>query len=135
MKARLLSGRAFASDRNLNTTMKSEILKRWESAPNYTGEDFSDYYVVASLTRDSNVYEVANFIGIASYLIDKEPQSDSGWIIARFDHWKHGYLYCILVHEKSLLVALCEALVIAMREYPFDEDILTECEELLRTLD
>lgn len=114
--------------------MESEILKRWSNAPNYTGEDFSDCYVVSSFTRDSNVYEVANFIAIASYLMDVEPESDSGWKIVRFEHWKHGYLYCILVHKNSPLVALCEALAIAMREYPFDEDVLTECEDLIQQI-
>jgi len=115
--------------------MESEILKRWSSAPNYTGEDFSDCYVVSSFTRDSNVYEVANFIAIASYLMDVEPESEKGWQIVRFGHWKHGYLFSILVHKNSPLVALCEALVQTLHENPvFDEDVLTECEDLIQQI-
>jgi len=112
--------------------MRETILKRWENAPNYMGEDFSDYFMVTSFTRDSNVYEVANFIGIANYLMDIEPESEQGWKIARFGHWMHGYLYFILVHKDSPLVALCEAIARSLREYPvFDEGVLAECEAMI----
>ena len=112
--------------------MKSEILKRWESAPNYTGEDFSEYFIVTTFNRDSNVYEVANFIAIASHLMDIEPESDSGWKIARFGHWACGYFYCIFVHKDSHLVKECEEIALSLREYPiFDEDVLAECESLI----
>ena len=112
--------------------MESEILKRWKNAENYLGEDFSDYFIVTSFTRDSNVYEVANFIGIANHLMDIEPESDSGWKIARFGHWSCGYLYCIFVHKDSPLVPLCETIARSLREYPiFDEDILAECESMI----
>ena len=112
--------------------MRETILKRWKNAENYLGEDFSDYFIVTSFTRDSNVYEVANFIGIANYLMDIEPESEQGWKIARFGHWACGYVYCILVHKDSPLVALCEAIARSLREYPvFDEDILAECEAMI----
>ena len=112
--------------------MRETILKRWENAPNYMGEDFSDYYVVTSFSRDSNVYEVANFIGIANYLMDIEPESEQGWKIARFGHWMHGYLYFILVHKDSPLVPLCETIARSLREYPiFDEGVLAECEAMI----
>jgi len=115
--------------------MESEILERWQNAPNYTGEDFSNYYVVTSFNRDSNVYEVANYLAIASYLMDVEPESEKGWQIVRFGHWKHGYLYCILVHENSPLLSLCEAIVQTLHENPvFDEDVLTECEDLIQQI-
>jgi len=112
--------------------MESEILKRWKNAENYLGEDFSDYFIVTSFSRDSNVYEVANFIGIANYLMDIEPESEQGWKIARFGHWSCGYLYCIFVHRDSPLVPLCETIARSLREYPiFDEDILAECESMI----
>jgi hypothetical protein len=112
--------------------MRKTILKRWENAPNYLGEDFSDYYVVTIFTRNSNVIEVANFIAIADRLMDIEDESESGWKIARFGHWLHGYLYCILVHKDSPLVPLCEEIVRSLREYPvFDEGVLAECESLI----
>ena len=112
--------------------MKSEILKRWESAPNYTGEDFGEYFIVTSFTRDSNVIEVANFIAIASHLMDIEPESEQGWKIARFGHWACGYLYSILVHKDSPLVAECEEIARSLREYPvLDDGILDECESLI----
>jgi len=113
--------------------MKESILKRWSSAENYMGEDFSDYYVVSSFTRDSNVIEVANFIAIADFLMDIEDESEQGWKIARFGHWACGYLYCIFVHKDSPLVSLCEEIALSLREYPiFDEDVLAECEEIIR---
>ncbi len=112
---------------------ESKILKRWSATSNYLGEDLSDYYVVTTFTRDSDVLSVANFIAIASYLMEIEPESERGWRIARFGHWACGYLYCVLVHKDSNLVKECEALAIAMREYPvLDEEILTECEDLIR---
>jgi len=112
--------------------MESEILKRWKNAENYLGEDFSDYFIVTSFSRDSNVYEVANFIAIADRLMDIEPESEQGWKIARFGHWACGYLYCIFVHTDSPLVALCEAIARSLREYPvFDEGILAECEAMI----
>ena len=113
--------------------MKESILKRWSSAENYMGEDFSDYYVVSSFTRDSNVIEVANFIAIADFLMDIEDESEQGWKIARFGHWACGYLYCIFVHKDSPLVSLCEEIALSLREYPiFDDDVLAECEEIIR---
>jgi len=112
--------------------MKSEILKRWQNAPNYTGEDFSEYFIVATFTRDSNVYEVANYLAIARHLSAIEPESDSGWCIVRFGHWACGYLYSILVHENSPLVSVCEDIARALREYPiYDENVLSECESLI----
>ena len=115
--------------------MKSEILERWSKAPNYTGVDYSDYFIVASFTRDSDVYEIANFIGIADYLMDIEPESEKGWQIVRFGHWKHGYLYCILVHENSPLLSLCESIVQTLHDNPvFDEDVLNECEDLIQQI-
>jgi len=110
----------------------SEILKRWQPTENYLGEDFSDYYVVTYFTRDSHVIEVANFVGIASHLMDIEPESEKGWRIARFGHWACGYVYCIFVHKDSHLVKECEEIVLSLREYPiFDEDVLAECESLI----
>jgi len=112
--------------------MESEILERWQNAPNYTGEDFSDYYVVTSFTRDSNVYEVANYIAIARRLSAIEPESDSGWIIVRFGHWACGYFLQHSVYKDSPLVALCEEIVKALREYSiYDEDVLAECESMI----
>ena len=112
--------------------MKESILKRWSSAENYMGEDFSDYFIVTSFTRDSNVIEVANFIAIASYLMDIENESERGWKIARFGHWACGYLYCMLVHKDSPLLSLCEEIALSLREYPiFDDDVLSECESLI----
>ena len=112
--------------------MKESILKRWSSAENYMGEDFSDYYVVSSFTRDSNVIEVANFIAIADFLMDIEDESERGWKIVRFGHWACGYLYSILVHKDSPLVAECEEIARSLREYPiFDDDVLAECEALI----
>ena len=112
--------------------MQSEILKRWSNAENYLGEDFSDYYVVTSFSRDSDVVSVANFIAIARHLSAIESESDSGWKIVRFSHWMCGYFYSILVHENSHLVKECEAIVIAMKEYPiYNENVLNECESLI----
>ena len=112
--------------------MKESILKRWSSAENYLGEDFSEYFIVTSFNRDSNVYEVSNFLAIARHLSAIESESDSGWKIVRFSHWMCGYFYSILVHENSPLVPECEAIVIAMREYPiYNEDVLSECESVI----
>ena len=113
--------------------MRETILKRWENAPNYMGEDFSDYFIVTSFSRDSDVVSVANFIGIARRLSSIEPESERGWRIVKFGHWACGYVYSILVHKDSPLVALCEEIALSLREYPvFDENILLECEELIR---
>jgi hypothetical protein len=114
------------------TDMQDTILKRWQNAENYMGEDFSDYFIVTSFSRDSDVVSVANFIGIADHLMDIEPESERGWKIVRFGHWACGYLYCVLVHENSPLVKECEAMVKAVREYGiYDEDILIECESMI----
>ena len=111
---------------------ESKILKRWTNAENYMGEYFSDYFIVTSFNRDSNVYEIANFIGIASHLMDIEPESEQGWKIARFGHWACGYFYSILVHENSPLVEECEEIARSLREYPvLDDGILDECESLI----
>lgn len=111
---------------------ESKILKRWSSAENYMGEDFGDYFIVTSFSRDSDVVCVANFIAIARRLSSIEPESERGWRIVKFGHWACGYFYSIIVHENSPLVPECEAIVIAMREYPiYNEDVLSECESLI----
>ena len=117
----------------MQTMSASKILKRWSATSNYLGEDFSNYYVLTSFTRDSNVYEVANFIAIARRLSAIEPESDNGWIIARFSHWACGYFYSIFVHENSPLVAEAESIAKSMLDYPIiDEDVLSECESLIK---
>ena len=114
------------------TIQESKILPRWKSASNYMGEDLSDYYVLTSFSRDSNVYPVANFIGIARRLTSLEPESDNGWRIVQFGHWGCGYIYSILIHVFSPLVAEAETIAKVLRDYSiYDDGVLCECEALI----
>jgi len=73
-------------------------LEKWTRAPNYLGEDFSNYYLVCGQHRDSDYIQQSNFI-IATKRLGGE--CDPEVIIARSGHWAVGWVENLMVHESA----------------------------------
>lgn len=92
-------------------------LKRWTRPSNYAGEQWSEYYVFLTKTRDSNTLDESNFaVGLAALGGESETV-----IVAREGHWAVGWIEVIYIHEsntqaleqaESLLEALADYLVL-----------------------
>ena len=100
-------------------------LEKWEPAPNYAGKDYSDYYVVYSVNRDSNLLVQSNFDFLKEQLKDMD-----GVEIATFRHWGVGWIETILIHEDSADALMkADHLMKEYAQYPvFDEEDLWERE-------
>lgn len=79
------------TDLNLN-------LDKWEYASNYAGTDYSEYYVIATRTRDSYILQESNFVVAFDLLGGIE--LDNRIEISRSGHWACGWVEQLLVHSK-----------------------------------
>jgi len=107
-------------------SLKKEALELWKSAPNYGGEDYSDYYVVAVRTRDSNAVEESNF----ESALKKLGGEKDGVMVARANHWAVGWVEYLLVHKGAAeKVAIAQDIEAKLAEYPIlDEDDMSQRE-------
>ncbi len=105
-----------------------EELTQWQSAENYMGEDYSDYYVAYTKHRDSNQIDLSNFDAVLNQLGgEKEPNV----IVVEYGHWAVGHVTQILVHKDAAeAVAELENITAALDEYPvLDETDYSEREQ------
>jgi len=73
-------------------------LEKWKGADNYSGDDYSDYYIVVGQNRDSNYEDQSNFI-VTMKRLGGENSSDV--IIVHARHWLVGWIELLLVHENA----------------------------------
>lgn len=91
-------------------------LKLWEGAENYSGEDYSDYYVGFAQSRDSDAMAQSNF---ATALEKLGGEHEPEVIVARFSHWGSGWIEAILVQKDAKdKVAILKGLIDQYNEYP-----------------
>jgi hypothetical protein len=83
----------------------------WETPPNYGGEDYFDYYIIAARHRDSGRAEEKKFARYCRFCGIKDPDDGHDYekpdkvIIARARHWAVGWVEVLLVHkDESLLL-------------------------------
>ena len=79
-------------------------MKRWEAAENHLGEEYPDYYVIVSRSRDASVAEESNW-----HTISEAFKRAKGVISIRASHWAVGYVEMLLIHENSAAEDLEEA--------------------------
>jgi len=95
--------------------MKKKSLELWEPASNYLGEDFRDYYIGPSISRDSGALEKSNF-EVALEMLGGE---GDGVSVERFSHWAVGWIEVILVHkDASDKIAILEDIERRLEDYP-----------------
>ena len=96
-----------------------ENIQKWERASNYMGEDYDDYYVVYTTSRDADLLGQSNW----NAMLEKLENMD-GVEVIRASHWAVGWVEFIIVHE-DFEDALMEAdnLIAQLNEYPvLDEE-------------
>lgn len=103
-------------------------LERWKRASNYMGEEFFDYYVVMSQTRDSETLERANFEATLKLLGGENPPEV---IVVRNSHWAVGWIEMILVHKNDVMhVEIAQEILDRYEQYPVvDEDLYSQMEQ------
>jgi hypothetical protein len=118
-------------------------LQRWQRSENYRGTDWSDWYMVASRTRDSGPLDVSNFetawnrlrhlVGGATVPDPDYPGHETSVLtIPLFRTWGPGWSKVLMLHKDAPIAALEEAEKMrnALTRYPvLDERDFTEREE------
>jgi hypothetical protein len=105
-----------------------KYLKPWTRAANYSGVDWSDYYMAIGRHRDSNILDNSNF---DSFLALLGGENGGNVVVANSSHWAVGWVECILVHKqapKRTLAVLTQTLE-SLDDYPIvDEDHYSNAE-------
>ena len=90
-------------------------LPKWQSAPNYLGKEYSDYYIVLNRTRDSNSLEESNFETALSMLGGESETV----IIIHSGHWAVGWIEFLAIHESDKeKLKLGETILQKLNDYP-----------------
>lgn len=71
-------------------------LTKWESASNYMGPDYSDYYVIFGHHRDSDMLQESNYDTILELLKPYDIE------VISFGSWLVGWTEDIMIHEDNL---------------------------------
>ena len=101
------------------------MMELWERADNYMGPDFSDYFLLYSTCRDSEVMNRANYEAIKSEFKAKDFKLKKGVIIEGASHWAVGWVEYILIHKgNKRLVELGHKIREALDDYPVYDDSL-----------
>ena len=97
-------------------------MDKWKSASNYMGEDYSQYYVLLTKSRDSDVLTKSNFDTALEQLGGEN--KDSGVEVIRSGHWAVGWIEMILIHETATdKIKVGEQIEASLKDYPIlDED-------------
>lgn len=102
------------------------VLKKWERAENYSGEDYSQFYTGPTRHRDSNELDNSNFEAALKELGGESPSV----VVAHSGHWAVGWVEQILVHPRAKKKCLILAdIKRRLEEYPvLNEDDYSERE-------
>jgi hypothetical protein len=94
-------------------------LERWERETNYFGNDYSNYCIIYSKNRDSNILELSNYSAIKEEL---ECQNVK-YIEERFNHWLCGYVDVLMIHEQYAEdIRSIEKYLSQLEDYPILDD-------------
>ena len=101
-------------------------MQKWKAAPNYAGEDYSEYFVICTQNRDSGTLDRSNFECITEALdpnMDTDNENEN-IIIAHASHWLCGWVEFLMIHESDEeAIAQAEDIEAQLREYPvYNED-------------
>ena len=107
--------------------MQNISFNKWEHANNYCGDEYPNYYIIYSKTRDSEALEKSNFDTIIK-LFD---ENKIHYINPSFNHWLCGWVEVIMIHEKYVndLNFAQEEIYNKLEDYPIlDEGLFSEYE-------
>lgn len=95
---------------------------KWQRASNYAGEDYSDYYIIISRTRDSEAIQRSNFDTTRQLFEENNIQYTN----PTFNHWAVGWIEAILIHQsnKDALQFAIEHIHEPLQDYPILNDML-----------
>ena len=96
-------------------------MQKWKRVSNYAGEDYSEYFVVYTQTRDSGTLDRSNFECITEALDPNMNTDDENEniIIARASHWGCGWIDFLMVHESDEeAIAQAEDIEAQLNNYP-----------------
>lgn len=101
-------------------------MHKWQSASNYLGEEYPEYYVAMVKTRDSEALDRSNFDATLKML---GGESETIKVI-RSGHWGAGWIDTILIHESDkIALAIGEDIGKQLASYPvLDEDLYSQYE-------
>jgi hypothetical protein len=108
-------------DKDIKNMIEKDLKAyKWQYESNYIGEDYSNYYIIYTHNRDSNIMEESNYQSILNFLESKNCQFEQ----IRFTNWLVGWHEYIMIEESnidSLLIAV--DILKQLENYPiFDED-------------
>jgi len=109
------------TDKEIKVMLEKDLKPyKWVYESNYMGEDYSNYYVIYTHHRDSNIFETSNYESIREYLKEKNAVFEE----ITFTNWLVGWHESIMIEESqidSLLIAI--DIIKQLEGYPiFDED-------------
>jgi hypothetical protein len=110
-------------------------IDKWKRASNYMGEEWNDYYILLSQTRDSGCLTRSNFTCALERIGGELTANDDTPMvcIVRNNHWACGWLEFIAIHETAdKQLELADKLAEELSNYPVvDEEHFSdlECEE------
>lgn len=123
-----------------------KFLEFWHWPKDYYGEDYSDYYIVHSISHDSSLLGNHNHAVIWNRLekvnVNNDDDEIEYLIKPSFRYWAVGWIEIIMVHKYSSAELLKEVnnLLYSLDIYPIlDEDLYSdklyqECEEYWKGL-
>jgi len=91
------------------------------------GEEYEEYYIIYSKTRDSEAVEKSNFDTIIKLFEDNKIH----YINPSFNHWLCGWVEVVMIHEKYVndLQFAQKEIYDKLEEYPLlDEELYSEYE-------
>ena len=110
-------------------------LTKWTRASNYMGEEWNEYYVFLSQTRDSDCLERSNFTcGLDEIGGELTADDDTPLVcIVRNGHWACGWLEFIAIHQSAdNQLEIADKLAERLANYPVVNEehfSMLECEE------
>jgi hypothetical protein len=103
------------------------MLKKWTMPRNYFGEEWPEFFVGLSQTRDSDCLERSNF---ACFLAGLGGESETVLVI-REGHWACGWVEWIAIHQDATqAIEKAEKMMERLEDYSvLNEDDFSEREE------
>jgi len=78
-------------------------MKRWEDSENYLGADYSDWFILYSRHRDSDLITQSNFDCIWNDLVKNFPDKVNETINRfYFGHWAVGWIGHIMIEQSEI---------------------------------
>ena len=101
-----------------------EFLELWETASNYIGPDYSEYYTLVGYSRDSGPIDRSNFEAFRDLLSTKNGELRRGVEVMSFSHWGCGWFDLLMIHKNAnpKLLKIADETKAALSDYPILDD-------------